>query len=287
MDRLLSLVAATIVVAALEACASSEMQGERLQQTSVVDTSDWKEINLRLKASARFLRGHSTVATDSGDGFNVLYPAANSAMFAGAVLGHALVGTALLEAEKSERTKKADEVLEGSGQAFDGVNAETAARRLADALEAEMDITAHSVSDERPHIPTLNTEPYFALAQTRDHVVIENLVSISEGGKPAYTNRVRLISRQFDPQSLDTLEGEAPLADRLLYLYTLSNVVALEDAGKRLQLPAQQPKTWRITIGENINYYRAALLGHRDGFTLLRKLGGNLLLVPDEALSRG
>lgn len=287
MNRFLSLVAATAVVAALVGCASSEMQGERLQQTSVVDTSDWTEINLQLNESARFLRGHSIVAADSGDGFNVLYPAANSAMFAGAVLGHALVGAALLEAEQTESIKKADKVLDGSEQAFDGVSAATASQRLAAALEAEMDITAHSVSEEKPNIPTLVTEPYFALAQTKDHVVMENLVSIYEGGTTAYTNRVRLVSRQFDLQSLNALEREAPLADRLLHLYTITNVIALEDAAKRLQTTAQEPTTWRITIGENINYQRASLLGHRDGFTLLRKLGGNLLLVPDEALSRG
>lgn len=287
MYQLLSRSAVTVMVAALFACASSEMQGERLQHVSVVDTSNWKEINLRLKESPRFLRGDSIVSTESGSGFSVLYPAANNAMFAGAILGHALVGTALLEAEQTGQIKTADEVLEGSEQAFDGVNGEAASRRLAAALENEMGITAHSISDEKPNIPTMITEPFFALAQSKDHVVVENMVSISEGDTIAYTNRVRLISRQFDLQSLNALEDEASLADRLLHLYTITSVVALEDAANRLQPPEDEPTTWRITIGKDMNYHRATLLGSRDGFTLLRKLGGNLLLAPEEAVSQG
>lgn len=280
----------SLVIAALTliGCGSSEIRGERLEQLDIVDSKSWTEINVVFQQPDRFIRGRTEVNAEVGEGLNVLYPAANEAMFLGAVLGHAIVGTALLDAEQRESRVQADNVLDGTEPIFDGINSQAATKRLAEALHLEMGITANFGHSDRADIPTLQTEPYFALAQSKHHVVLENLVVISMNGSEAYTNRISLISRQFDQSTLDSLAEESSLADQLLHLYTLTNIVALDDAAQQLDGPDHNSaETWRITLSDGVEYQRATFVTEREGFSVLRKLGGNLMLVPVTLLSRG
>lgn len=286
MHPSINFAAIVVILVAMSACVSSDIKGERLQHEAVFDATNFTEINLQFREPNRFLRGQTKVASQSGDGLAVAYPAATAEIFAATVLSHALMGAAIRESHQHAQNESADKVLEGAEQVFDGINAEAASSRLAAALETQMGITAHSITDEKANLPTLMTEPYFALAQEMDHTVLENLVSVSQGGANIYTNRVRLVSRQFDLESPDFQRNEALLADRLLHLYTFTNMIALADAAQTLQGGGESPATWKLSIGDSVSYERATFLGEREDFALLRKLGGNLLLVPREALSR-
>lgn len=269
-------------------CSSPSMQGERLERSDILESSRWTNINVVFQTPDRLIRGRAEVDAEVGNGSTVFYPAANEAMFLGAVLGHAIVGMAFFDAEQRQSQEQADNVLDGAESIFSGINSNAASKRLADALQSQLGVTASFGHSDRKDTPTLQTEPYFALAQSKHYVVLENLVVISMNGNEVYENRISLISRHFDSSKLDSLAEESPIAGRLLDLYALTNLVALDDATRQLGDPKySSAETWRISLSDGVEYQRATFVTEREGFSVLRKLGGNLMLVPVKLLSRG
>ncbi len=267
-------------------CGTTERRGERVVKTGVVAVTDLSEINLQFERSERFLRGDTDIADTAGEGAAVMYPAPTAGVFAGFVLGHALVGNAINAAEKKERDDAADQVLANIEALAATVEPERIEKELAQALSTDMAVKVYTGTDQASTRPTFMTKPIFALSQNLDFVAIENLVVIeSQAGLSSYTNRIHLISKPIDLTALEASKDTDYFLKQLMELYTLTNRVALLDASSQLSEIGSEEATFKVRMGSGYEYHRGRLIRHIEGFGILKTLGGNFLLAPVDQIA--
>ena len=275
------------LIGMLMACSSSERVGDRATRVSTVKATSWSAVNLVFALSDRFLRGDGIAATEARSGTSVLYPAADGAMLVGAIIGHAFVGRAISEARKVERDADADKILSELDVLVKSIDRDVFASRVAHELQEQMDIRVLVGGDQDATRPTFMTKPFFSLSQNRDYLAVENLIEISERPNgPSYTNRIHLISPKVDLSELERDQDTQFFAATLMALYTLTNEIALLDASGVLSSDIAEEQTYRVGMGGSFEYQRAKYVRDIEGFGVLEVLGGNLLLVPKEQISR-
>lgn len=216
-------------------------------------------------------------------GANMLYPAPNAGGFLVGLITHAIILESMKGKRKSAAQEAADKVLLPYQDVVQRYTYRELMQRVLDKnlLAEPVKLVGYTEKNETPRL--IQSVPIFSLTQDQTALVLDNVISISKPGVPAYVNTIRVVSTAAGTGDLipywTANQGEnlkavttAMVADSLQ--------IALKKAAGNLNTDNTTYKTLRYYEGKTEKMERALLVSEQCDRLLIKTLRGWLMSIP-------
>lgn len=216
-------------------------------------------------------------------GASMMYPAPNAGGFLVSLVTHAIILESMKGKRKSAAQEAADKVLLPYQDIVQRYTYRELMQRVLDKnlLAEPVRLVGYTEKTETPRL--IRSVPIFSLTQDQTALVLDNVISISQPGAPAYVNTIRVVSTAAAAGDLipywTANQGEnlkavttAMVADSLQ--------IALKSAAGNLTTPHNRYKTLRYYEGKTEKMERALLVSEQCDRLLIKTLRGWLMSVP-------
>lgn len=216
-------------------------------------------------------------------GANMLYPAPNAGGFLVGLITHAIILESMKGKRKTAAQEAADKVLIPYHDIVQRYTYRELMQRALDKnpLAEPVKLVGYTEKNETPRL--IQSTPIFSLTQDQTALVLDNVISISQAGMPAYVNTIRVVSAPAGDAELvpywTANQGEnlkvmtaAMVADSLQ--------IAMKSATGSLHTDNTTYKTMRYFEGKTEKMERALLLSEQCNRLLIKTLRGWLMSIP-------
>lgn len=217
----------------------------------------------------------------SGNG--MLYPAPNAGGFLVGLPTHAIILESMKGRQKTAAQEAADKVLVPYLDIVQAYTHRELMQRAVDKISMARPVHLVPYSEKNEAEWLIQSVPIFSLTQDQTTLVLDNVISISQPGVPAYVNTIRVVSAaNEEPQIVQywTANQGEKLKAVSAGMVADSLQIALKSAAGSLSTDNTAYKTVRYVEGKTEKMERALLLSEQCNRVLIKTLRGWLMSIP-------
>lgn len=216
-------------------------------------------------------------------GANMLYPAPNAGGFLVGLITHAIILESMKSKRKTAAQEAADKVLVPYQDVMQRYTYRELMQRALDKNPLAEPVKLVTYTEKNETSSLIQSVPIFSLTQDQTALVLDNVISISQPGVPAYVNTIRVVSTAAgvaDPVPYWTANQGENLKAVTAAMVTDSLQIALKSAAGSLDTDNTTYKTMRYFEGKTEKMERALLLSEQCNRLLIKTLRGWLMSIP-------
>ena len=216
-------------------------------------------------------------------GSGMLYPAPNAGGFLVGLITHAIILESMKDRKKTAAQEAADKVLTPYLDIVQVYTHRELMQRAVDKITMAPSVQLIPYSEKQEAEWLIQSTPIFSLTQDQTALVLDNVISISQPGMPAYVNTIRVVSSSHEANDIvqhwTANQGEK-LKAVSAGMVADSLQIALKGAIGSLTADNTAYKTMRYFEGKTEKMERALLLSEQCNRALIKTLRGWLMSIP-------